>query len=181
MAAPHSCERRRVQGRSWLIVFARRSAGIGASRPLFGVPAKVPSSNQERPFSLRGGNGSSCPKAAVRGSGGRPLLEAIIALARVVSLSAEPGWASAVRRSVAACLRLHRPGNSLDFRAALAFPADLPSPNSVRRTRSIDKHHSVPSMSTVSCCRQSRSLSRTCRPLLARLAYGLGLQRRSAF
>jgi len=43
-----------------------RTAGIGASRPLPRIPAKVPSLNRQRPFSLGGGNGSSCPIADAR-------------------------------------------------------------------------------------------------------------------
>src|SRR5271166_340719 len=41
---------------------------IGASRPLPRVPAKVASPNPKRLLRLDGGNWSSCPKAALRGS-----------------------------------------------------------------------------------------------------------------
>src|SRR5271165_683277 len=45
-----------------------RTAGIGASRALPFVPAKVPCLITQRTFSQSGGNRSSCPTADLRGS-----------------------------------------------------------------------------------------------------------------
>jgi hypothetical protein len=46
------------------------TAGIGASRPLLPVPAKVPLLNRQQPLSLHRRNRSSCPIPAVRNSRG---------------------------------------------------------------------------------------------------------------
>src|SRR5216683_6856571 len=42
-------------------IVPRRTAGIGASRPLPSVPPKVASPNQQQTLSVGGGNSSSCP------------------------------------------------------------------------------------------------------------------------